>query len=134
MRHRLSTAILLLYPRRVRDGHGPEIVTLMDDLIAHDGRSRTRLFIRLAADGLVQRIASTATAWTAVAVLAATSIGGLAVSEFATANAFPRQPRAAHTIAPPRTRTRTPHRRHHTSHRAARMTARRHTSLRLSPR
>ena len=66
MRHRLTGAILLLYPRRVRKGHGPEIVALIDDLIAHEGRSRTRLFIRLAADGLVQRIASTATAWTVV--------------------------------------------------------------------
>ena len=39
MRHRLTGAILLLYPRRVREGHGPEIVALIDDLIAHEGRS-----------------------------------------------------------------------------------------------
>jgi hypothetical protein len=134
MRHRLSTAILLLYPRRVRDGHGPEIVTLIDDLIAHEGRSRTRLFIRLAGDGLVQRIASTATAWTAVAVLAATSIGGLAISEFAAANALARRPRTAHTIASPPNTHQTRHRRPHTSHRSAWMIARRHTSVRLSPR
>ena len=88
MRHRLAGAILLLYPRRVRDGHGAEIVALIDDLIAHERRSRTRLFIRLAVDGLVQRIASTATVWAAVAVLATTSFGGLAVSEFAGATAL----------------------------------------------
>lgn len=134
MRHRLPSAILLLYPRRVRDGHGPEIVMLIDDLIAQEGRSRTRLFIRLAADGLVQRIASTATAWTAVAVLAATTFGGLAISEFAAANALPRRPRTAHTIAPPPHTHQIPHRSHHTSHRSARMIARRHTSVRLSPR
>jgi hypothetical protein len=87
MRRRFTGAILLLYPRRVRKGHGPEIMVLIDDLIAHEGRSRTGLFIRLAADGLVQRIASTATVWTVVAVLAATSFGGLAVSGFAAASA-----------------------------------------------
>jgi hypothetical protein len=99
MRHRLTRAILLLYPRRVRTGHGPEIVALIDDLIAHEGRSRTRLFIRLTADGLVQRIASTATAWTVAAVLAATSFGGLAVSDFAAANAAQGLPRTVHTAA-----------------------------------
>ena len=70
MRHRLAAAILLLYPRRVRDRHGPELVTLIDDLVAHEKRSRTGLFLRLAADGLVQRMTSTATAWLAVAVTA----------------------------------------------------------------
>ena len=87
MRHRLTGAILLLYPRRVREGHGPEIVALIDDLVAHEGRSRAGLFIGLAVDGLVQRVASTATVWTVVAVLLATSFGGLAVSDFAAANA-----------------------------------------------
>ena len=66
MRHRLTGAILLLYPRRVRKGHGPEIVALIDDLVAHEGSSRVRLFVRLAVDGLVQRVASTATVWTVV--------------------------------------------------------------------
>jgi hypothetical protein len=117
MSDRLTGAILLLYPRRVRKGHGPEIVALIDDLIAHEGRSRTGLFIRLAVDGLVQRIASTATVWTVVAVLAATSFGGLAVSDFAAANATPQTP---HHLA----------RWHRTSHRAARMIARRLTSVR----
>ncbi len=93
MRHRLTGAIMLLYPRRVRKGHGPEIVALIDDLIAHEGRSRTGLFIRLAVDGLIQRIATIATVWTVVAVLLATSIGGLAVSEFAAANALQVVPR-----------------------------------------
>ena len=87
MRHRLTRAILLLYPRRVRNGHGPEIAALIDDLIAHDGRSRTRLVTRLAVDGLVQRAASTATTWTVAAVMAATSFGGLAISDFAAADA-----------------------------------------------
>ncbi len=100
MRHRLTGAILLLYPRRVREGHGPEIVALIDDLIAHEGRSRTGLFIRLAVDGLVQRIASTATVWTVVAVLVATSFGDLAVSDFAAANALQVVPRTARTVAP----------------------------------
>jgi hypothetical protein len=106
MRHRLTGAILLLYPRRVREGHGGEIAALIDDLIAHEGRSRTGLFIRLAADGLVQRIASTATAWTVVAVLAATSFGGLAVSEFASAK-LQAVPRTVHTVAPARHTRRT---------------------------
>jgi hypothetical protein len=101
MRHRLTGAILLLYPRRVREGHGPEIVALIDDLIAHEGRSRTGLFLRLAVDGLVQRIASTATVWTVVAVLVATSVGGLAVSDLAAATALQGVPRTVHTVAPP---------------------------------
>lgn len=100
MRHRLAGAILLLYPRRVREGHGPEILSLLDDLIAHEGRSRAGLFMRLALDGMVQRIASTATAWTVVAVLVTTSFGGLAVSNFAAANAFHVAPRTGHAVAP----------------------------------
>jgi len=95
MRHRLTHAILLLYPRRVRDRHGPEMVALIDDLIEHDKRSCSRLFIRLAGDGLMQRMASTATAWTAVAVLAATTIGGLAASDFASASAIQTMRQAA---------------------------------------
>ncbi len=90
MKRRLTRAILLLYPRRVREGHGPEITALIDDLITHEARSRTRLLIRLTVDGLVQRTASTATIWTVTAVLTATGLGGLAVSDFAAANALPR--------------------------------------------
>jgi hypothetical protein len=93
MRRRVAAAILLLYPRRVRKGHGPEIVALVEDLVTHEGRSSVRLFVRLAVDGLVQRVASTATVWTAVAVLAATSFGGLAVSDFAAASAHQDAPR-----------------------------------------
>jgi hypothetical protein len=136
MRHRLTGAILLLYPRRVREGHGPEIVALIDDLITDEGRSRTGLFIRLAVDGLVQRIASTATVWTVVAVLAATSFGGLAVSDFAAANATLQvAPRTAHTVAPAWHTHQTPHqlpRWHRTSRRSAGMIARRLTSVRGS--
>ena len=100
MRHRLTGAILLLYQRRVREGHGPEIVALIDDLIAHEGRSRTGLVIRLAVDGLVQRVASTATVWTMVVVLATTSLGGLAVSNFAAASALQGVRGTLHTVAP----------------------------------
>jgi hypothetical protein len=137
MRNRLAGAILLLYPRRVRVAHGPEIVALIDDLIAHEGRSRTRLFIRLTVDGLVQRIASTATVWTVVAVLAATSFGGLAVSDFAAASALQVVPRTLHTVAPAWHTHQTPHHRprwHRTSRRSAGMIGRRLTSVRLSPR
>jgi hypothetical protein len=102
MSNRLTGAILLLYPRRVRKAHGLEIAALIDDLIAHEGRSRTALFIRLAVDGLVQRVASTATVWTAVAVLAATSFGGLVISDLAAASAHQGVPRTVHTIAPAR--------------------------------
>jgi hypothetical protein len=137
MRHRLTDAILLLYPRRVREGHGPEIIALIDDLIAHEGRSRTGLCIRLAVDGLVQRIASTATVWTVAAVLAATSFGGLAVSDFAAAKAHQVVPRTVHTVAPAGHTDRTPHhapRSHRSSHRSAGIKARRLTSVRFSPR
>jgi hypothetical protein len=133
MRHRLTDAILLLYPRRVRQGHGPEIIALIDDLIAHEGRSRAGLFIRLAVDGLVQRTASTATVWTVAAVLAVTSFGGLAVSDFAAANALQRVPRTVHTIAPARQMHQTPHpppRWHRTSRRSAGMIARRRSPVR----
>jgi hypothetical protein len=98
MRHRLARAVLLLYPRRVRERHGPEIVALIDELVAHDKRSRSQLCIRLAGDGLMQRMASTATAWTAVAVLAATTVGGLAASDFASANALQTVRRATRAI------------------------------------
>jgi hypothetical protein len=43
-----------------------------------EGRSRARLYMRLALDGLAQRIATITTAWTMTAVLAATTLGGLA--------------------------------------------------------
>lgn len=111
MRRRLARAILLLYPGRVRKDHGPEIVALIDELITHDGRSRTGLFTRLAVDGLAQRIASTTTAWTAAAVLATTSIGGLAVSDFAAASAHQGPPRTVKAVAPALHTHRTP--RHH---------------------
>jgi hypothetical protein len=131
MSHRLARAILRVYPRPVRNGRGPEIMALIDDLIAHEGRSRTGLFIRLAVDGLVQRIASTATIWTVVGLLAATSFGGLAVSDFAAASAHQRVPRTVHKVAPAQHTPQTPrHRRrsHRTSHRSAGMIARRLTS------
>src|SRR5580704_2008510 len=116
MSSRLTDAILLLYPRRLRDPHGPAIVALIDDLIAHEERSRTALSLRLAVDGLVQRMASIATVWTVVAVLAATTFGGLAVSDFAAASAFHGSPRPARNVARAvHTNRTTPHRHH--SHR-----------------
>jgi hypothetical protein len=134
MRHRLTGAILLLYPRRVREPHGPEIVAVIDDLIAHEGRSRTGLFIRLAVDGLLQRTASTATVWTVVAVLVATSFGALTASDFAAANAPQAVPRTVPTVAPAWHTQQIPHhppRWEHNSHRLAGM--KRLTSVRLSP-
>jgi hypothetical protein len=109
MRRHFTGAILLLYPRPVRKGHGPEIVALIDDLIAHEGRSRTGLFIRLAVDGLVQRAASATTVWTVVAVLVATSFGALVVSDLAAANAPRNAPRTAPTAAPAHHAHQTPH-------------------------
>jgi hypothetical protein len=135
MRHRLTGAILLLYPRRVRKRHGPEIGALIDDLVTHEGRSRTGLFIRLAGDGLVQRIASTATVWTVMAVLVATSLGALVASDFAAANAPKVVPRTVPTVAPTWHTHQTPNhppRWHHTSHQLAGM--RRLNSVRFSPR
>jgi hypothetical protein len=110
MRRRATRVILLLYPRRVRQRHGPEIAALIDELIMHDGRSRARLYVRLAIDGLVQRTATTATVWTAVAVLAATSLAGLAASGFAAASAQQGAQRTPSTVAQPRHVHTTPHR------------------------
>jgi hypothetical protein len=127
MRRRLTCAILLLYPRRVRDGHGSEIVALIDDLVAHEGRSRAALLIRVARDGLVQRITTTATAWTLAAVLAATSLGGLAASDFAAASVDQGAPRTIHTVAPARRTHETPRhapRSHHNARRSAGTNAR----------
>lgn len=100
MKRRLVSAILLLYPRRVREDHGREINALIADLVARDGRSPIRLLMRLAVDGLVQRLASTVTAWTLAAVLAGTCIGGLAASNLASASPFQREPRTPRTTAP----------------------------------
>jgi len=111
MRHRATRAILLAFPRRVRERHGPEIVALIDDLITHDGRSRAGLFLRLALDGLVQRIATITTAWTMAAVLAATTLGGLAVSDLAAASAHRGPPQTGHTAAPARPTHETRHHR-----------------------
>lgn len=109
MSNRLTDAILLLYPRRVRDSHGPEIVALLDDLITHEGCSPAALYIRLAADGLVQRMTSIATVWAAVAVLAATTFGGLALSDFAAASGFQTARRTPHAVAPRASAHRTAH-------------------------
>jgi hypothetical protein len=97
-------------------------VALIDDLIAHEGRSPAALCLRLAVDGLVQRVASLATVWTLVAVLAATTFGGLALSDFAAASAFQGSPRPAHTVAHAVHTHRTPHHRHR-SHRTSRESA-----------
>jgi hypothetical protein len=100
MRRPLIEAILLLYPSRVRSRHGPEMMALVDDLAAHDGRSRARLFMRLAVDGLIERLISTATVWTLAAVLALTSFGGMVLSDLAAASAHQRVAGPARTVAP----------------------------------
>lgn len=99
MRHRIASTILLLYPRRVRRRHGPEITAVIDDLIAHEARSPTRLYLRLAVDGLIQRAVSTATAWTLVAALTTTSLGVLAISDLSVASAHKAAPHRAHRRA-----------------------------------
>ena len=98
MNRRVFNAVLLLYPRRVRRTHGPELLVLVDDLVVRDGRSRIGLITRLAIDGLVQRAVSTATAWTVAAVLATTSFAGLVASNFAAASPFHRAGQAAHVV------------------------------------
>lgn len=110
MKSRLAGAILLLYPRRVRAGHGPEIVALIEDLIAFDRRSRAAVFMRLAVDGVIQRMTSTATAWLLAAGLGATSLGALAISDLAAASAFQHRPTPVHTGAPTRQTSQTPYR------------------------
>ncbi len=68
--------------------------------------------MRLAADGLVQRMGSTATIWTVAAVLAATTFGDLALSDFAAASALQGGSRTAHAVAPQAAHaiaSRTPH-------------------------
>lgn len=118
MKRRVAGAILLLYPRRVRRRHGAEIVALIDDLIARDGRARAGLFLRLAVDGVVQRAATTTAAWTVAAVLAATGLTGLAASDFAAASADRGTPSTLHTVSPPRHTAigHMPHRDRSTSH------------------
>lgn len=107
MNRHLVRAILLIYPRRVRRTHGREIIVLVDDLAVRDGRPLARLLLRLAFDGLIQRLVSTAVAWTAVVVLAATTLGDLALSDFAAASGHPGIPAPARaasrqvTAAPP---------------------------------
>jgi hypothetical protein len=104
MTRRLADLVVLLYPRRVRERHGPEIVALIDDLVAHEGRSRAALCVRLAMDGLVQRVASVATIWTAAAILATTSFGGLVVADLAAASARHGVSHPSHTITRQRPR------------------------------
>lgn len=94
MTQRLISGILLLYPRRVREAHGPELAALIDDLIAHDGRSPTGLLARLAIDGMIQRFAQTATIRSIATLMAATCIGGLTASGLASATSFHHPPQA----------------------------------------
>ncbi|HEY2202477.1 MAG TPA: hypothetical protein VGH56_11345 [Solirubrobacteraceae bacterium] len=108
-------------------------MALIDELITHDGRSRAGLFARLAVDGLALRIARTATAWTAVAVLATTGVGGLAVADFAAASAQQNSPRTVTAVAPvPRAhQTRTTRLGHaHTASHPAQKLARQNNSIR----
>jgi hypothetical protein len=97
---RFIAAALLLYPRAVRHGHGEEIETLVTELIEREGHSRPRVISRLALDGLAQRLTSRATAWVLVVTLVLTTLGGLAVSDFAAASAHPPPPAVLHTTTP----------------------------------
>jgi hypothetical protein len=99
---RLISATLLLYPRAVRRRHGAELQSLVQDLIEHEGASRHRVMTRLALDGLIQRLTTRATGWVVAGTLLLTSIGGLAVSDFAAASAHGAVP-ADHTVAPRQT-------------------------------
>jgi len=134
MSGRVARAILLLFPRRVRDGHGHEIVALIEDLIAHEGRSRAGLLMRLAVDGVAQRVATITAAWTMTAVLAATTLGGLAVSDLAAASAHPDPQRATHPVSPARATHRTPHHPPRSRHRSRRSEATTVRRVRLSRR
>jgi hypothetical protein len=99
---RLISATLLLYPRAVRHSHGAELESLVEELIERDGASRPRVMTRLAVDGLTQRLSTRATAWVLAGTLLMTSIGGLAVSDFAAASAHGTPPaRAARTLTRP---------------------------------
>jgi len=100
MSNRLIHAILLLYPRRVRDAHGPEIVVLIDDLIAHEDVASRAPACAWRWTGWSNAWPRSPTVWTVVAVLAATTFGGLALSDFAAASAFQGVPRTARTVAP----------------------------------
>lgn len=127
---RLISATLLLYPRAVRRGHGAELESLVEELIEREGASRPRVMTRLAFDGLTQRLATRATVLVVSGTLLMTSIGGLAVSDFAAAAASARGAVPAHTEPAPRLtltprraepRVRAGHRRaHRASHRRLR--------------
>ena len=99
---RLITTTLLLYPRAVRHRHGAELESLVEELIERDGASRPRVMTRLALDGLTQRLSTRATALIVAGTLLVTSLGGLAVSDFAAASAHgavasrAARPRVAH--------------------------------------
>jgi hypothetical protein len=104
---RLISATLLLYPRAVRQGHGAELESLVQELIDRDGASRPRVVTRLALDGLTQRLSTRATAVVLAGTLALTSIGGLAVSDFAAASAHGTVP--ARRVQTPGTRALSTH-------------------------
>jgi hypothetical protein len=87
---RLLHATLWLYPRSIRHGHGPELESLVEELIERDGRARPVVMGRLAFDGITQRLSSRATLWVLLITLTLTSAGGLAVSDFAAASAHQR--------------------------------------------
>ena len=95
---RLVRVALLLYPRAVRHGHGGELEDLVEELIVREGRSRPAVIGRLAVDGLGQRLTSRTTAWVLAVSLGLTTVGGLAVSDFAAASAHQALPER-HSVA-----------------------------------
>ncbi len=84
---RIISATMLLYPRGVRHRHGAELESLVEELIQREGASRPRVMTRLALDGVSQRLRTRTTALVMMGTLGLSSVGGLAVSDFAAASA-----------------------------------------------
>jgi hypothetical protein len=77
MSSRLTRALLKLYPRRIRDRYGDELLDLQDELRAQDDVSRTRVIGDMLAGALLVQPARRAY----LLIGAVLVIGGLAVAE-----------------------------------------------------
>jgi len=73
---RLTRTLLKLYPRRIRDRYGEELLNLQDELRAQGDLSRMRLIPDMVAGALLVRPAR----WAYVMIGTALLIGGLAVA------------------------------------------------------
>lgn len=76
MSSRLTRTLLKLYPRRIRNRYGDELLDLQDELRAQDDVSRTRLIRDMLAGALLVRSARRAYLVTGAVLI----IGGLAVA------------------------------------------------------